>query len=499
MILPATDVARSTAQWRLAIAGRGIGTFTVKGDRFEADALGRALLDVGEVVSLAEVIAQLHDDDREGFARGVHGVLLRDVVWTADVRRAAVAPERWLAVSASGVEGVVVGVIEDVSDARRTAQALARAERARDLIAGSIAHDLRAPVFNIILAAELLSKNEAGDAAAIRGVLAGARRVNMKVEELVHFARLSIGDRLQLSPARLDLEALAARCVELAGPTEATTLRQTPSFVRPSADTRPAVVLTARGDTTGTWDAAMVGAAVLTLIDNALRHGAPPLANVEVDGTASDEVIVRVRNEGTIQPELLALMFELVRAPRSEVASSGGLGLGLFNARQIALAHGGDVTVSSQVSTGTLFSLRLPRHASFPPRDDAERRPPRASPQPSQQPLQERAPREYWPLLDRYERLLEVSLHRRLFKKAGETLPDEVARLAEELGALHASARDVAELHARALRRASLLASATKAKALVIEGRLLSLELMGRLLSYYRKRAGPRAPKGDLP
>ena len=198
------------------------------------------------------------------------------------------------------------------------------------------------------------------------------------------------------------------------------------------------------------------------------------------------------------------MMFELVRAPRSDVATSGGLGLGLFNARQIASAHGGAITLESTPSTGTTFALRLPRHLLA----GSTRRASAALEESATtaslldetaiaQTLQERAPREYWLLLDRYTRLLEVSLHRRMFKNASEALPEEVTRLAEELGALNAGAREVADLHARALRRASLMASASKSEALVTEGRLLSLELMGRLLSYYRKRAGPSPRKGQ--
>lgn len=514
--LPATELVPTPAHAGLVVERRGLGSFTFDPSPqggFHADARAATLLGLSlsqaVVVPLAAVLAHLHVDDREGF-------LGRDLErgWQGEVRTTG-TPSLCLAVSTAPAEGErTIGIVEDVSEAKRVVRALERAERARDLIAGSLAHDLRAPVFNIIMAADALAKHEQtpGDQAAVRRVLAGARRMTMKVEELVAFARLCIGDGLELSLAQIDLQTLTARCVERAtqvGHFSSTTSQAPiPPLARPVE--RPTVVVTTVGSTIVTGDATMLNAALLTLIDNALRHGKPAVATVDINGSSDDEVVVAVKNDGMIRPDLIATMFELVRAPRSDVATSGGLGLGLFNARQIAFAHGGEIAVQSSVEGGTVFSLRLPRrvivdgNGARPRASAALEQPwltpgiPRASDEPTApQPLQQRAPREFWLLLDRYTRLLEVSLHRRMFKNAGEALPDEVTRLADELGALHAGAREVADLHAQALRRASMMATAAKAQALVTEGRLLSLELMGRLLSYYRKRAGPPAAKGD--
>ena len=40
-----------------------------------------------------------------------------------------------------------------------------------------------------------------------------------------------------------------------------------------------------------------------------------------------------------------------------------GLGLGLFVAREIIAAHGGSITVTSEIGTGTTFTVRLPAEA----------------------------------------------------------------------------------------------------------------------------------------
>jgi signal transduction histidine kinase len=47
------------------------------------------------------------------------------------------------------------------------------------------------------------------------------------------------------------------------------------------------------------------------------------------------------------------------RTPSKE-QFAGGLGLGLYLAREIAEAHGGSIDVTSRIDEGTTFVVRLP-------------------------------------------------------------------------------------------------------------------------------------------
>ena len=73
-----------------------------------------------------------------------------------------------------------------------------------------------------------------------------------------------------------------------------------------------------------------------------------------------------VRNQGVpIPPEALQVIFNpLVQVPKSKSAPherpSTSLGLGLFIAREIVLAHGGTIEVSSTAEAGTAFTVRVP-------------------------------------------------------------------------------------------------------------------------------------------
>jgi hypothetical protein len=109
-------------------------------------------------------------------------------------------------------------------------------------------------------------------------------------------------------------------------------------------------------------------------------------------------------------------------------------------------------------------------------------------------PLHQRAPRDYWDLFERYGHLLDLALERHAYKTAADGASNELRAIAERLGSLDAGAREVADLHARALRQKVRTASTARAQAYTAEGRLVAFELMGHLLSYYRRR-GSVAPQ----
>jgi signal transduction histidine kinase len=82
-----------------------------------------------------------------------------------------------------------------------------------------------------------------------------------------------------------------------------------------------------------------------------------------------DEVVLKVTNYGPAIPEdsLQAIFRPLVQLPaenEEDTRPRTSLGLGLFIAREIAIAHGGELAVKSDEVDGTTFTVRLPRSAS---------------------------------------------------------------------------------------------------------------------------------------
>ncbi|MBI1176333.1 response regulator [bacterium] len=102
--------------------------------------------------------------------------------------------------------------------------------------------------------------------------------------------------------------------------------------------------------------------------------------------------------------------------------------------------------------------------------------------------LRETAPDEFESFVDRYKDSLELALEQRIFK--GErTGGEQLQALADDLGLLRASPRDVIEIHSNALKQKVNDVPWQKSQAFLQEGRFLVLELMGYLTGFYRSHA----------
>ena len=121
------------------------------------------------------------------------------------------------------------------------------------------------------------------------------------------------------------------------------------------------------GNVEGTWDKARIGQLFTNLLGNATQYGfeGAPI-RVNVVGTPKD-VTLSVHNEGIpIPPDATVKIFEsMTRAEPTEEgetdSESVNLGLGLCISKEIVIAHGGTINVTSSEKDGTTFTARLPR------------------------------------------------------------------------------------------------------------------------------------------
>ncbi|HEX6323459.1 MAG TPA: ATP-binding protein [Vicinamibacterales bacterium] len=361
--------------------------------------------------------------------------------------------------------------------------------RMMELLTGVVGHDLRNPLNAIVTCAHFVARQSEtpGIQTSMTRIISSGHRMQRMIDQLLDLTRLRVGGGIPLRPDAVDLAGLAEQAAQ---------------EIR-TAHAGWAVGVTTAGDTAGTWDGDRVTQLLSNLLGNAVQHGSREAGvRVEIDGTAADTVTIHVWNAGTIPPDVLPLLFNPFRVVHQKRADAGGLGLGLYVTRQIARAHGGDVQAASD-DGGTTFTVRLPRIAAAAVTADAAAEiaamesfaaPPEATTVTAQlfgaAPLQERAPQQYWDLFERYLRVLDAARERQTYRGAGARVPDDLRAIADELASLGAGAREVAELHARALRQRTRAIALAKAQALTAEGRLVSFELMGHLLSCYRRRAG---------
>jgi len=118
------------------------------------------------------------------------------------------------------------------------------------------------------------------------------------------------------------------------------------------------------GNTWGRWDGPRLQQLLRNLVSNAIKYGAPDAPVRVVPTGEKADVLFDVRNSGpTIESSLLDQIFHpLKRGPAqgNNYDTDGGLGLGLYIVREVALAHEGEVTVRSERGE-TVFAVRLPR------------------------------------------------------------------------------------------------------------------------------------------
>lgn len=230
----------------------------------------------------------------------------------------------------------------------------------RDQFLGILGHDLRNPLGAIVMGASVLSATEGLDDRSVRiasRILSSARRMDRLVGDLLDLTRTRLGSGLPIVRAPTDSAHVCRQVVtELRGTHPETSVR-----------------FEAKGRLQGLWDSDRLAQVVSNLVGNALQHGAkgrPVVVRARADG---HEALLDVHNEGPPIPKgsLNAIFEPMVRLGAApEGGRSKSLGLGLFVAEQIVLAHGGVIAVTSSRSGGTTFSVRLPRAA--PAERDAE-------------------------------------------------------------------------------------------------------------------------------
>ena len=176
-----------------------------------------------------------------------------------------------------------------------------------------------------------------------------ALRMGTMLGELQDFSRTRLGGTLHLERERVDIADLCEQVVR---------------EIRASTpDCR--IVFSQAGNTVALASRERLEQLVSNLILNAVQHGEAG-CDVHVFVNGQDRVVlVNVSNTGTaIPPDKLDRIFEpLYRTERNQHAdmNRNHLGLGLYIARTIAIAHGGDIDVTSTQDEGTTFRVHLPR------------------------------------------------------------------------------------------------------------------------------------------
>ena len=259
--------------------------------------------------------------------------------------RAMAAGRRDARVSATGRDEI--GALGRAFNAM--ADRLAHTERLRKDLVNDVAHELRTPLTNLRGQIEALQDGvTSADAATLASLHEDALLLQRLVEDLQDLALAEAG-QLPLHFESRDLGR------EVEGVVAGAAARAHSAGVS-------LVTAIAAGLPPARLDPARFRQILTNLLANALRH-TPKGGQVEVAARhAGDRLEIVVSDTGTgIAPEHLPRIFDrFYRTDPSRARDTGGAGLGLAIARQLAEAHGGSLTVHSVAGRGAAFTLVLP-------------------------------------------------------------------------------------------------------------------------------------------
>ncbi len=243
-----------------------------------------------------------------------------------------------------------IEVYSDITEAKRL-------EAAKDEFLAIAAHDLRTPVTAISGYAQLLLRR------VTRGTIT-PERLTKSVQQIFHQA-----DELTAMMNRLlDTSRITAGSLEIqTEPSDAVELVASVVDSLGAALSKHQVHLELPEEhPLVEWDRARIRQVLANLLTNAAKYS-PEGTTIEVglskrrDGE-HDVVEYWVRDQGAgIAPEDQGHIFERFSRTRAAGASDvAGTGLGLYIAKAIVEAHGGQITVESALGTGATFRIILP-------------------------------------------------------------------------------------------------------------------------------------------
>jgi len=224
--------------------------------------------------------------------------------------------------------------------AERTAAVL----RSQRQLMGDVSHELRTPLARIRVALELAAEDPVAAKDVLSDVGVDLDEIDQLIGDILTTARLDSDHALEREPT--SVSELADRA------------RRRFSARHPAR----ALELATGEDHAIHCDPLLLRRALDNLLDNAAKYSEPgtPVHLAVQPGDESVAFEIVDHGIGMSPAELDRAFTPFWRADDSRTRRTGGVGLGLALARRIARAHGGEVTLVSQLGQGTTARLEVP-------------------------------------------------------------------------------------------------------------------------------------------
>jgi PAS domain S-box-containing protein len=302
----------------------------------------------------------LHRDDRAVAVGARSQALATGQPLSFDLRlRRRDGVHRWFLVTVMplrGSEGEILewfGTCTDIHAQKEAIQAQAEAVHARDVFLRVASHELKTPLTAAqlqIQSARRQLRREPGEAAAnlvlrLEATAKSVERLGTLVNALLDVSHVAAG-KIVTEREPFDLSELVARAVG--------------GFTRAASGRGCEIGLDLEPGISMVGDPARLEQVLSNLLSNAIKYGEGKPVSVRLRRSGPRHVSLDVLDHGIgIAPDDQLRIFEKFERAAS-ARHYGGLGLGLWIARQIVEASGGVLRVSSAAGEGSTFTVQLP-------------------------------------------------------------------------------------------------------------------------------------------
>lgn len=243
----------------------------------------------------------------------------------------------------NGADGAL-GVFFDITRTERL-------ELVRQEFLSNVSHELRTPLTSILAFVETLESGAKEDPESCQRFLSiirkNASRMHTLINDILDLTAIE-GGNVQLRAGPVDLyELVKDVCASLANKAEAQKITLQ-NNVAP--------------DTLVYADVRRLDQILTNLIENGIKFSRENgTVSISHHSGERDRIVIADNGDGIPAQHLERLFERFYRVDRARSRDMGGTGLGLAIVKHLALLHGGEVTVESELGKGSTFSIHLPK------------------------------------------------------------------------------------------------------------------------------------------
>ncbi len=253
-----------------------------------------------------------------------------------------------------GLDGMILDC-RDISQRKRDAEELLRAQKAKELFLANISHEIRTPINGIAGMADLLSQNPSAEDQTLylKAIKTASENLKVIINDILDLASIESG-KLKFEKINFNLDKTIRSLVDTFR------LQSQEKGIKLQYVKDPGIPNVYVGDPV------RLNQILINLISNALKftHQGSISVSVTLDKIINKEYFLKFEIKDTgigIPKSKLKTIFEsFSQADASVTRKYGGTGLGLTIVRQLAQMQHGTIKVASEENQGSVFTVVMP-------------------------------------------------------------------------------------------------------------------------------------------